>query len=319
MGKYVKRQTPKGMPSQSRVEKANEPLDKRFFVVGCRGDNTRDNREPDAQRHSQYSFVTGDIESLSDKRLILFIHGYNITPDDGLNGAQDLFSLFHSSVTKEGIPDQEIEYLLFTWPGDTGPVYFNAAQRYAHFSGVALFRLLWDAFQQEIPPKSVSLIPHSLGAHVGLRALSILGERNFHGRASSRVESALLLAPAVEDDVFRRPERSEEYHFPETAFGLRRLHIFSSRSDDVLGGAFKINEWDRALGFMGPESMQPLVSLARRVTDVLGDNQTFRFELHDLSPNTATMLNSDLVVRSHGGYWENQAQTDFYVNFVGIK
>ncbi len=117
-------------------------------------------------------------------------------------------------------------------------------------------------------PASISIVAHSLGAHVVLRALSILGERYYHQKSALQVDRALLLAPAVEDDAFERATTKAEYHFPDAAFGVDTLHIGISRSDDVLGGAFRINEKDSALGYGGPESMSQLVSLSRRVSEI---------------------------------------------------
>ncbi len=125
-----------------------------------------------------------------------------------------------------------------------------------------------------------------------------------------------FLANAVEDDVFHRPERTEEYHFPESAFGVESLHISTSRDDEVLAVPFFINERDRALGYRGPESMNPLVSLSRRVKEVLGAGEAFEFEVHDFSSHSATILNPNLWVSNHGGYWNHQDQMDYYVNLL---
>ena len=64
----------------------------------------------------------------------------------------------------------------------------------------------------------------------------------------------------------------------------------------------------------GPESMTPLKSLARRVRELSGDSEDFLFELHDFSPNSATIMNPALHVRSHGDYWRRPEQLDYYVD-----
>ena len=124
----------------------------------------------------------------------------------------------------------------------------------------------------------------------------------------------LLLAPAVENDVFQRPAFADRYHFPESAFGMRHLHIFASRADNVLKVAFATSEFDRALGFAGPESMRPLKSLSNRVQDLLADR--FTFQIHDFSPQSATIINEELHAHAHSDYWERQPQADYYANFV---
>jgi hypothetical protein len=62
--------------------------------------------------------------------------------------------------------------------------------------------------------------------------------------------------------------------------------------------------------------MAPLVSLSRRVRAVTQDAEDFQFELHDLSPHSVTIMNPDLFVHSHGGYWARPAQLDYYVDRI---
>lgn len=106
-----------------------------------------------------------------------------------------------------------------------------------------------------------------------------------------------------------------EYHFPEAAFGVDKLHFTCSRADNVLGGAFRVNEHDRALGLNGPPTMEPLVSLTRR-RHALFNGESFTFRLHDLSPNSSTMMNPDLAIDDHGDYWAKPVQLDYYVNYL---
>lgn len=317
MGRHVIRQTPQVMPSHAAVVAKTNGMAKAFHVVGCRGTKNAENKEPTFEVHGHLRKATGVVSSLSEKHVYVFVHGYNVTPEEALDSAKDFFERLHAALKQNGADTADLEFVLFTWPGDTGTIHFNPAQEYAQLSGGALFQLVESAAALAKPPKSLSLISHSLGAHVVLRALGILGERNFHRALLYRVDTALLLGAAVEDDVFDRPERAEEYHFAEAVFGMRSLHIVASRSDDVLGNAFFLNEQDKALGFSGPESMSSLASLSRRVDEVLNDpNERFKFELHDFSPRSATIFNPQLHVESHGGYWKNQPQVNYYANLV---
>jgi esterase/lipase superfamily enzyme len=318
MGRHVIRQTPEPMPSAKRVAKFTRDLDQPFIVVGSRGLTEGENQQPDFQVHGDYRFATGDLQSFADKHAVFFIPGYNNTNNETLESASDFFGKLHDSLGRDGSNPSDYTYALFTWPGDTGTVYFDDAQVYAQHSGSALFKLFTDSRSHS--PRSVSIVSHSLGAHVALRSLSILGERLVRQKANFRINSVLLLGAAVEDDVFSRPERREEYHFPESAFGMENLYISVARSDNVLGGPFRVNENDIALGFAGPEDMGTLKSLARRVSEVLdpllGAAQQFMFEAIDFSPNSAMIINPDLHVINHGGYWRTSKQTDFYVNLI---
>jgi len=312
----IRRQTPRSMPSDANVQAVAAKLNTRFLVAGSRGDNATKN--PDFSVHGQFRVRGGDLSSVRDRKVVLFLHGYNVTTREGLQQYEEFFTRLETSLLRDGRNLSDYAFLGFTWPGDVGPVYFNDAQQFAHFSGTALYRLLKELAEvQQVA--DVSLVTHSLGAHVGLRASAILGERLFHRASRIRLSTVLLLAPAVEDDVFHRPQRSEEFHFPESAFGISALHIFVSRDDDVLGAAFRVNEFDTALGFAGPESLDSLQSLSRRVRDVTqeqGDPRQFTFELHDFSTSSAVIMNPNVWARAHGDYWSRQEQADYYVNFI---
>lgn len=311
MGKHVIPQTPKAMPAAAKADQYSDDLPQPFLVAGCRGLTSAENRSPNFGIHGSFRFAKGTLAQLRGRQAIVFVHGYNVTPIDGLRAAREFFARLHAAFIHDQVDTAGIDYVLFTWPGDTGTIYFDQAQAFAHYSGVALYELLAQCMASRL-----TLVTHSLGAHVGLRALAVLGERFFHRKQATRVDETLLLAAAVEDDVFDRPERHEEYHFPEAAFGTRRLHITASRSDDVLSGPFRVNERDAALGYSGPETMSTLASLTRRVEQISAGRETFRFELHDFSPRSATILNPALHVHSHGGYWANDAQLNYYVNLL---
>lgn len=313
MGKHVLPQTPKAMPTPAQLAAANAGLAKPFALAGCRGETAGQNKDPDFDLHGTPRAVGETLEALrarlQGRELHVFVHGYNLTAQESLRSGHDFFARLHAAFVRDGVDTATLDYLLFTWPGDTGTLHFDAAQRYAQHAGVALFRLLHG-----LGARHLSVTTHSLGAHVALRAAAILGERGFHDRPTNRIDRALLLGASVEDDVFERAQRHEEYHFPEAAFGIRRLHISASRADDVLAGPFRINETDAALGMCGPESMSPLVSLARRVQALSNGAETFEFELHDFSPHSATIMNPALHVRSHGDYWRRPEQLDYYVD-----
>lgn len=315
MGKHVKRLIPRPMPSASALAEANRGLAKGFACAGSRATTAAANEEPDFGTHGEPRGVGETVDALRQRLVgrdvFVFVHGYNVTAREALDSGRDFFRKLHAAFEREGRDTAAMDYLLFTWPGDTGTLHFNDAQAYAQHSGTALFRLLYG-----LAARHLAVVTHSLGAHVALRAAAILGERGFHGRPTTRIDRLLLLGASVEDDVFERPERYEEYHFPEAAFGVRMLHMTASRADDVLSGPFRFNEGDIALGMSGPESMDPLVSLARRVRALSNDAEDFRFELHDLSPSSATIMNPELFVHEHGGYWRRPAQLDYYVDRI---
>ncbi|MFN0186840.1 MAG: alpha/beta hydrolase [Aquabacterium sp.] len=256
-----------------------------------------------------FRFANGSLADLAGRKVACFVHGYNVTAAEALSSARAYFERLGPALSREGQRLQDWVFLLFTWPGDTGTLYFNPAQAFAQASGVALFDLVRQAGAAHW-----SVAAHSLGAHVSLRAAAILGQRLYSGRTVPRMDRLLLLGASVEDDVFENPQRHEEYHFPESAFGVGRLHITVARSDEVLALPYLASEGDSALGYCGPQSLSPLQSLQRRVRDVIGAE--FSFELHDLSPHSATIMNPALFVHNHGGYWSQPAQLDYYANLL---
>lgn len=312
----IRRRTPGAMPSNAAVQAVANTLQTPYLCAGSRGERALKNPVPDI--HGQFRLRGGQLAAFDKRNVVLFIHGYNVTVREGLQQSESFFGGLEASLLRDGRKPKDYAFLGYTWPGDVGPVYFNDAQEFAHLAGTALYLLVTELADQH-KAKSITLVTHSLGAHVGLRAAAILGERLFHKGDRLRFAKALLLAPAVEDDVFHRPERQEEYHFPEAAFGMADLHMFISRDDEVLGVAFRVNEFDNGLGFMGPQSMEPLQSLARRVGEVTEEQKdplSFTFQTHDFSTSSAFIMNPNVWARGHGDYWSRQEQTDYYVNFI---
>jgi hypothetical protein len=310
----AKRHSPDPMPSDARADEAAMKPPRRLFVAGARG--TKRTKDPVPEVHM--SFRTAGAPpppaQVKDRHAIIFVHGYNVSAAQSLDSAAHFFQRLQAAQQRDGHDLERFLYVLFTWPGDTGPLWFGDAQKFAQHAGVALYQFARQ-LRDDQGAADVSLVTHSLGAHVGLRSCSILGERRFSGRTTTRYRNVLLLAPAVEDDVFHRPKLLEEYHFPDSPFGMTSLQMFASRADDVLKGAYLISEADKALGFAGPESMTPLQSLARRVEELM-PGETFRFRLHDFSPSSTTIINPALHAHHHSDYWNRDEQADYYVNFL---
>lgn len=311
----AKRNTPDQMPDAVAVTRATRTLRKPYLVSGCRGNIRSKNRTPSFAVHSVLDILTDDISICSGRHAIVFVHGYNVSVASALREATNIFGNLQTSLLRDGRSLDDYEFFLFTWPGDVGPLWFSDAQEYAQHAGVALYELFRE-LNGTAGARSISLITHSLGAHVGLRSAAILAERLLRGKTTDRYDNMLLLAPAVENDVFHRPHPFDDYHFHEAPFAIRSLHLFTSRADEILRKAFSVSERDAALGYAGPETMKPLKSMTARVPDVLGQDTAFRVELHDFSPRSASIINPDLHAHAHSDYWERTSQTDYYINLL---
>ena len=91
------------------------------------------------------------------------------------------------------------------------------------YSGAAL-KLLDALYSNASRRFQFTIVSHSLGAHVLLRSLAILGSA-YRGKAKSAVNCALLLGAAVEDDVFERADDANEYHFSRSSLWRRRFTL----------------------------------------------------------------------------------------------
>lgn len=305
----LKRRAPGPMPTAAQVDKANAGLVRPFRVAGSRSAVGR--RTHCSAQHARYRGLTDlQRDQLAGKHIVLFVHGYNVTSARGLRMARALMSLLQEVLPGLGQPVEALEYLLFTWPGDPGEWFFGAAQEFAEAAGVALFELIRD-LARRADGLRISLVTHSLGAHVGLRAGSLLGERRAGGQGGPFFETAQLLAPAVVSDAFEPPAPRAPVHFPGAAFAIGDLHVYYSRNDPVLRTWFPRSQGQPALGYSGLRSLAPLRSLARRVEAATGER--FTVDQHDFSKDSPTLDRPEVMAAAHhGDYWANASQVRYY-------
>lgn len=187
-------------------------------------------RNNSVYRHGETTWHASDIgnapippadvhESLSGRRVCVFIHGYNVGDAIGayaemalkLGGAYDV-------------------YVGATWPGSTLKLGFWSARWRAAESGTRLAEAL-----SFIPPGLLDIQGHSLGCRVALEAL----------KAGLRCRNLILAAPAVGDDSLAR-----EYF--DAANNAARVVVAHSVHDAVLRKAYRFAMFDDALGLRGP-------------------------------------------------------------------
>ena len=98
---------------------------------------------------------------------------------------------------------------------------------------------------------------HSMGCRVVLLALNDLVDEGFKRKAKL---TNFLTASAIDNESI---EESERYFqgstYPDAAI------VFHTRHDKVLGFAYRAAEWDRALGYSGPEDPANIHSTVRVV------------------------------------------------------
>jgi pimeloyl-ACP methyl ester carboxylesterase len=301
--------TPDPMPSEADVAAKSDIGGKRYLVTGSRADTRSENAEPDFKYHGIYDTVGSDLAPAEGKHAVVYVHGYNVTTAAALTSARKAFNMLQTSLIMKSRPFGDYAFVLFTWPGDAGTLGFNKAQKYAQVSGEALYGLVTDLCGR-YGAATVSLVAHSLGAHVALRSASILAQRLIKGTTTARYRSVLLLSGAVQNDVF---QGSGAYHFADAPYAMADLSIFHSSDDGVLRFAYRASERDKALGYRGLQSTAPLERMRTRVPEKLGSDSAFDFRQFNCGRQSNVAQDPDLLVGDHSDYWNTPAKTDRYV------
>lgn len=160
-------------------------------------------------------------ELLKGKKVLLLVHGFNVSdPDDAY--ATVALNMGHMYDYVVGVH----------WPGSRFPLFFRFAQKRADKAGQILasaIRHIDAVFDIE---------GHSLGCHVTLESLKYL----------TRVRNVILAAPAVDNEVIQFG-----YEYEEAMSSIKACMVAYSRYDSVLAKAYRIADWDNALGLTGPE------------------------------------------------------------------
>ena len=156
----------------------------------------------------------------------------------------------------------------YTWPGgDDGLDYFAAKTR-AGAVAPRVRRWLKDIVGVV---QSVDVMNHSMGERVVLAGLS--------DDRATKVRNLFNMASAVDNESIQIEEK-----FYVASRNCETLYVFHSKNDSVLRNAYRLAEWDRALGDSGPEDPAQIIQ-------------------H--SPNVK-IVNCKNVIKSHGGYKDSE-------------
>jgi len=204
------------------------------------------------------------LNSLHDKRVILLIHGYNNEGDDVVR-SYDIIDRNISIHLKE-IYDSVIGY---TWPGGDDRFDYSAAKTRAGAVAPRVRRWLKDIADVA---QAVDIMNHSMGGRVVLTSL--------RDARAPKVRNLFNMASAVDNESIQINEK-----FYDSSKNCEVLYVFHSKNDSVLKNAYQLAEWDRALGYSGPEDPELIMK-------------------H--SPNVR-IVNCKNIIRSHGGYKDSEA------------
>lgn len=184
-------------------------------------------------------------QSLSGKRVLMLVHGYNNEQDE----VHDAYQIIEQKIAGK-LPEVYDLVLGYSWPGGDRGIEWWTGKRRAN-SVARRFRFLIELFARRAA--ELDLMSHSLGARVVLKALKECDEVD-------PVRNFWCTAPAVDHECL---EPGKE--FSRALPSCKRVFVFHSARDGVLRLAFFTAERDPALGLFGPEDRQWVSSKARRV------------------------------------------------------
>lgn len=201
--------------------------------------------------------MVGDLSKVtSGSKVLILVHGVNNEPAEALAAY---------TVIDQKLGDQYDHVIGILWPGgDRAYEYFSAKSR-ANSVGVELKKLI-----AMIDTTDIDIIAHSMGNRVVLKALKGL---------NSKIRHFFSMAAVSDNESL---EESEEFNSCFNSISSA-VAVFHSSKDRVLKLAYRIAEFDRALGLTGPE-----------------DNALVKTE------SKLWVCNCKHIVKSHGDYKYNE-------------
>lgn len=174
-------------------------------------------------------------EAVAGKSVLVLIHGYNNELGDALRA----YNHIERQVSNLLAPIAYDMVVGYVWPGGDRKLEYHPARRRASAAG--------ERFVSWLPvfagATSVDVMTHSMGTRVFLRGMSPGVPAN-----SAPVRYHLATASAVDNESI---EFGEPF-YPGTQ-STAGTWVFHSKRDGTLRYAYKIGDYDIALGLTGPE------------------------------------------------------------------
>ena len=207
--------------------------------------------------------------NISKKRILVLVHGYNNEPEDVHNAYAIIDNNIANWTAKQY--DQVIGYI---WPGGDDPFDYLAAKTRAN----ALARRFGIWLQKmKDNDVTVDVMGHSMGVRVILKALKT--------RDQKVARNVFAMAAAVDNESI---QKNEEFFISTQR--CYRMFIFHSKHDSILGYLYRLAEFDRALGHVGPEDPADIMNNFGPGT---------KLDYHTTSLYVANCKN---IIQKHGSY-----------------
>lgn len=208
-------------------------------------------------------------DRISGKKVLLLIHGYN-------NESNEVARAYKIIQQQQSDYVKHYDLLVgYTWPGGDDFLDYFAAKHRAGSVSQRTKKLLEFMLKHG---SELGIMSHSMGCRIALLTLDDLQRARFQKNIPL---VSYLMAAAVDNESIEQHER----YFEGSIFADKTL-VFHSRHDGVLGKAYRLSEWDRALGQSGPENPGGIA-------------------------HTVRVINCKGVVRAHGAYKRTPEVYDF--------
>ena len=187
------------------------------------------------------------LSKLSDKRILVLVHGYNNNHDKMCRA----YYAIEKNVEKY-MKNQYGIVIGYSWPGGESRLKWELAKENADKTAKRL-KILIKSIAEVLKPSSniqLDVISHSLGARVILEMLKQLSKENLGWQP---VRNYFCMAAAVDNEVL---EPDEKFHASTSQ--INNIYIFHSKRDRTLRWVYKAGRLDRALGVYGPEHLDRL-------------------------------------------------------------
>lgn len=164
---------------------------------------------------SFYHFLNKAIERTDNRKLLVFIHGYN------MGFAKAMRSLGQFSADLKFSPA-----LLFSWPSQDSMVSYAQDGNQVEWAQAQFLELL-QGLLDNTSAREIQLVGHSMGTRLLVNGLLTLASTRPE-RDLERIKNLVLIAPDIDADLFRRDlaPRLEHTHIPVT--------LYASSSDSAL-------------------------------------------------------------------------------------
>ncbi|MCG3206391.1 MAG: hypothetical protein KCHDKBKB_03127 [Elusimicrobia bacterium] len=171
----------------------------------------------------------------TSKSINIFVHGYNVSSNESLKMQDAFMTLFNWG-------DYKNINASISWSGDVGNnwlsklIYFNRSARSADISweGVARTEQFVQSYNPDI---QLNVVTHSLGGRLFLDAAD----------NGVKFETMILIVPAVDNEVL-----SPGGKYEKAIQNVKHLVVVYSKNQEVVFGSYRLAQFDRALGEVGP-------------------------------------------------------------------